>query len=178
MCIDIAWFEIQLRGAEKAEKAQKKNTQQTSQATNIETETAGERASHLRRSNVFSPLSSAQHQLSTFTTVPSIHSDDEISVNQSLQSPDQEYNPGEVPEDRQVYIHTMIFHNLAIMTKGPVMMLWLQIQGWPSVEHQARIQTLGFHPSLDVSSQMEGGGFEHFSLKRDVHGQERGGFSP
>ena len=110
MCIDIAWFEIQLRGAEKAEKAQKKNTQQTSQATNIETETAGERASHLRRSNVFSPLSSAQHQLSTFTTVPSIHSDDEISVNQSLQSPDQEYNPGEVPEDRQVYIHTMRPH--------------------------------------------------------------------
>ena len=39
--------------------------------------------------------------------MPSIHSDDDFSVNQSLQSPDQEYNPGEVPEDRPVYIPTM-----------------------------------------------------------------------
>ena len=87
-------------------KVQKKNMQQTSKATDIETETARERASRMRRSSVFSPLSSAQHQLSTFTTVPSIHSEDEISINQSLQSPDQEYNPGAVPENRPVYIPT------------------------------------------------------------------------
>ena len=93
-------FRIQQRDAEKAKKAQKTNT-------NIETETARERASCLRRSSEFSPISSAQHQLHTFTTVPSIHSDDDFSVNQSLQSPDQEYNPGEVPEDRSVYIPTM-----------------------------------------------------------------------
>ena len=85
---------IQQRDAEKAN-------------TNIETETARERASRLRRSRVFSPISSAQHQLRTFTTVPSYHSDDDFSGNQSFQSPDQEYNPGEVPEDRQVYIPTM-----------------------------------------------------------------------
>ena len=85
---------IQQRDAEKAN-------------TNIKTETARERASRLRRSSVFSPISSAQHQLLTFTTVPSIYSDDDFSVNQSLQSPDQEYNPGEVPEDRPVYIPTM-----------------------------------------------------------------------
>ena len=88
------------RDAEKAKKAQKENT-------NIETETAREPASHLRRSRVFSPTSSAQHQLRTFTTVQSIYPDDEFSVNQSLLSPDQEYNPGEVPEDRPVYIPTM-----------------------------------------------------------------------
>ena len=75
--------------------------------TNIETETARERASRLRRSRVISPISSAQHQLRTFTTVPSYHSDDDFSGNQSFQSPDQEYNPGEVPEDRPVYIPTM-----------------------------------------------------------------------
>ena len=85
---------IQQRDAEKAN-------------TNIETETARERASRLRRSRVFSPISSAQHQLRTFTTVPSYHSDDDFSGNQSFQSPDQEYNPGEVPEDRPVYIPTM-----------------------------------------------------------------------
>ena len=73
----------------------------------LETETITERASCLRRSSVFSPLSSAQHQLSTFTTVPSIHSDDEISVNQSLKSHDQEYYPGAVPKDRPVYIPSM-----------------------------------------------------------------------
>ena len=91
---------IQQQDAEKAKKAQKKNT-------NIETETTRERASRLRWSCVFSPISSAQHQLCTFATVPSIHSDDDFSVNQSLQSPDQEYNPGEVPEDRPVYIPTI-----------------------------------------------------------------------
>ena len=48
---------IQQLDAEKAKKVQKKNTQQTSQASNIETETARERASRLRRSSVFSPLS-------------------------------------------------------------------------------------------------------------------------
>ena len=85
---------IQQRDAEKAN-------------TNIETETARERACRLRRSRVFSPISSAQHQLRTFTTVPSYHSDDDFSGNQSFQSPDQEYNPGEVPEDRPVYIPTM-----------------------------------------------------------------------
>ena len=85
---------IQQRDAEKAN-------------PNIETETARERASRLRVSSVFSPISSAQHQLRTFTTVPSIHSDDDFSGNQSFQSPDQEYNPGEVPEDRPVYIPTM-----------------------------------------------------------------------
>ena len=39
--------------------------------------------------------------------MPSYHSDDDFSGNQSFQSPDQEYNPGEVPEDRPVYIPTM-----------------------------------------------------------------------
>ena len=85
---------IQQRDAEKAN-------------TNIETETARERAARLRRSRVFSPISSAQHQLRTFTTVPSYHSDDDFSGNHSFQSPDQEYNPGEVPEDRPLYIPTM-----------------------------------------------------------------------
>ena len=66
---------IQQRDAEKAN-------------TNIETETARERASRLRRSRVFSPISSAQHQLRTLTNVPSYHSDDDFSGNQSFQSPD------------------------------------------------------------------------------------------
>ena len=66
---------IHQQDAETANKTQKKNTY-------IETETARERTSRLRRSSVFSPISSAQHKLRTFTTVPSIQSDDDFSVNQ------------------------------------------------------------------------------------------------
>ena len=152
-----------------ADRAAKLARIQQRYAEKANTNIARERASHLRRSSVFSPISSAQHQLRTFTTVPSIHSDDDFSVNQSLQSPDQEYNRGEVPEDRPVYIPTMRPylpqpHHTDKRTCNDAM-----AAGWPSAEHQAQIQTLGFRLSLDVSeglsSQMEGGAFKHFSLK-------------
>ena len=62
---------IQQRDAEKAKKAQKKNTNRSrdGKRTGIPSETV----------QCISPISSAQHQVHTFTTVPSIHSEDDFS---------------------------------------------------------------------------------------------------